>query len=302
MNEREILTKTIKKIEGAYASSTIRAYKSNFERFIVFCENLKASALPANPDDIASYISYLTKNGLTSASIRIGIASISTIHRLNQIDDPTLHPNVKIEVKKMHRKLGRMSKQAFGINAPLLEKMLMATKSDLQGLRDRALLLLAYDTLCRRSELTSLRFDDIKWDKTGIPLTIRLRKSKTDQEAIGRSLKLNIKTQKTLQNWIYFAKIIDGYLFRGVKNDGTITQELNPGQINRIYKRLARAANLPNEIVSQISGHSLRVGATQDLLLSGMGLAALMNKGRWSKLETAMRYAENAGIYPNPNI
>ena len=42
-----------------------------------------------------------------------------------------------------------------------------------------------------------------------------------------------------------------------------------------------------------ISGHSMRVGAAQDLLLSGASLPIMMNKGRWSKPDTVMRYVEN---------
>ncbi len=53
MNAHEILAKTIHKIEGAYAPSTIRAYKANFERFIRFCEKLNIDALPANSSDVA---------------------------------------------------------------------------------------------------------------------------------------------------------------------------------------------------------------------------------------------------------
>jgi len=50
---------------------------------------------------------------------------------------------------------------------------------------------------------------------------------------------------------------------------------------------------LPNEIINQISGHSIRVGAAQDLLKSGSSLATILSKGRWSKTDTAMRYLEN---------
>lgn len=293
MNAHEALTKTIEKIDGAYAPSTIRAYKTNFERFIQFCEDLQANALPADPNDIANYITHLTKSKLKSASVRIAIASISSIHKLNQLNDPTQHPSVKIELRRMHRTLGRANKQAFGITALTLEKMIGTTKQDLRGLRDRALLMLAYDSLCRRSELTSLRLDDIEWDAAGLPTRIRLRKSKTDQEAIGKSLRPTTKTQEAIKKWIEYAKIVEGFLFRGIKNNSDISGGLNPGQINRIYKRIATAANLSKEKIADISGHSMRVGAAQDLLVSGASLPVIMTKGRWSKSDTVMRYIEN---------
>jgi hypothetical protein len=53
----EILSQTLKLIDGAYAPATIRAYKANFERFIHFCEGHQLDALPASPSAVAQYIS-----------------------------------------------------------------------------------------------------------------------------------------------------------------------------------------------------------------------------------------------------
>ena len=298
-NPLTILYKTIEKIDGAYAPATIRAYKANFERFIHFCEKRNIDALPANPLDVALYISQLTRSGLKSSSIRIAIASISSIHKLNCLGDPTQHPDVKIELRRMHRTLGRSSKQAFGITAPILEKMLSATSNNLRGIRDRALLLLAYDSLCRRSELVSLRIADIQIDglENYAQMKVRLRKSKTDQELQGRWIFLTQRSTTALSLWLNQAKLKDGFLFRGINNAIDITQELKSSQINRIYKRLAKDAKLSKEIVNQISGHSMRVGAAQDLLKSGASMPLIMNKGRWSKTDTVMRYLE--GVNPN---
>lgn len=289
---KELLAKTITAIEGAYAPSTIRAYKSNFERFIQFCDESFVSALPAEPQDVAKFVSKLTPSGLKSASIRIAIASISSIHKLNLLNDPTQHPIVKIEMRRMHRALGKQSKQAFGITAPILEKMLCATNHNLRGIRDRALLLLAYDSMCRRSELVHLRTSDIKFDKSD--MKIRLRKSKTDQELQGRWIFPTKRSTKAIALWIDQAGLVDGYLFRGINNGNDITKELKSGQINRIYKRLAKDAKLPEDLIYRISGHSMRVGAAQDLLKSGASMPVIMNKGRWSKIDTVMRYLEES--------
>jgi len=298
MNAHEILAKTIYKIEGAYAPSTIRAYKANFERFIQFCEKQSTSSLPANPVNVASYIAHLTKSDLKSSSIRIAVASISSIHKLNLLNDPTQHPAVKIEMRRMHRILGRSSKQAYGITASLLEKMLETTRDDLRGVRDRALLLLAYDSMCRRSELVSLKIEDIILSEINdcTEMKIRLRKSKTDQELQGRWVRPSKKSAEAITKWVKQAKLDGGYLFRGINNATEITKELQSSQINRIYKRLAKATNLPREIIDRISGHSMRVGAAQDLLKSGASMPIIMNKGRWSKTDTVMRYLEEATL------
>ncbi len=292
---KELLIKTLRSIDGAYAPSTIRAYRVNFEKFIHFCDDGDTSSLPAKPLEVARYISKLTGSGLKSSSIRVSIAAISIIHKLNALDDPTQHPTVKIELRRMHRTLGRYSQQAFGITAPILEKMLNATAYNIRGVRDRALLLLAYDSMCRRSELVSLRITDIQIDELEncTQMKVRLRKSKTDQELQGRWLFLTQRSADALSLWLSQAKLKDGYLFRGINNAIDITQELKSSQINRIYKRLAKDANLPKEIIDHISGHSMRVGAAQDLLRSGASMPMIMNKGRWSKTDTVMRYLEN---------
>lgn len=298
-NAKELLNRTIIKIEGAYAPSTIRAYRSNFEKFIQFCEERKIAALPANPIDVALFIAHLTKSGLKSSSIRIAVASISSIHKLNCLIDPTQHPDVKIELKRMHRTLGRSSKQAFGITAPILEKLLNATSKNLRGVRDQALLLLAYDSMCRRSELVSLRVTDIQMNELEnyTQIKVRLRKSKTDQELQGKWIYLRRRSADAISTWLKQAKLQDGFLFRGISNAIDITQELKSSQINRIYKRLAKDAKLPKRIIDHISGHSMRVGAAQDLLRSGASIPMIMNKGRWYKTDTVMRYLENTSSF-----
>jgi site-specific recombinase XerD len=294
----QLLNETLIRIEGAYAPSTIRAYKSNFLKFIHFCDELKSNPLPGSPDDVASFIASLAKSGLKSSSIRIAVAAISSIHILNLLTDPTQHPNVKIELRRMHRTLGRYSAQAFGIRAPILEKLLGATDDSLRGTRDRALLLLAYDSMCRRSELVSLKISDINLNEEDntAEMKIRLRKSKIDQELQGRWIFPTQRSIEAINSWVEQAKLTDGYLFRGINNATEITDELNCSQINRIYKHLARNAKLSQETIDHISGHSMRVGAAQDLLKSGASMAMIMNRGRWSKTDTVMRYLEGANL------
>ncbi|MSQ04857.1 MAG: hypothetical protein EXR40_02550 [Nitrosomonadaceae bacterium] len=58
------------------------------------------------------------------------------------------------------------------------------------------------------------------------------------------------------------------------------TQEIKCSQINRIYKRLVKDAELPKEIIDHISGHSCRVGAAQDLVNASVNLLVIISKGR----------------------
>ena len=294
---RQLLKATALKIEGAYSPSTIRAYRANFAVFIRYCEEQGRSPLPSQPETVTKFVAHLSNGHLKSASIRIAIVAIAAIHRLNRFDDPTKDPDVALEVRRMYRKLGRASKQALGVTQPILEKLIGVTDDSLRGIRDRMLLLLAYDSLCRRSELVSLRIEDISKLGTDKGLQIRLRKSKTDPNAMGKWLHLSKRTQLAIEDWIDASGIEDGFLIRRMtKHGGILPRGISGGHINRIYKRLAAQAQLDADMVEHISGHSMRVGSAQDLMSSGASMPMLMNRGRWTKTDTVMRYLENAQV------
>lgn len=290
----KFLQETITKIEGAYAPSTIRAYRTDFNDFIHYCDDKNANALPAEPHLIVQYISQLTGSGRSSASIRRALCGLSAIHRLNRFEDPTKDPDVILEMRRMHRKLGRASKQAGGINADTLEKLLLATDDSIRGIRDRTLLLVAYDTMCRRSELVSLQVKDIKIiSKNGIETSsILLRKSKTDQDSTGKWLHLSERAHMALAKWISTLPKGQEMLFCGLNRALDTSPKIGAGQINRIYKKIARKAGLDESKIKNISGHSMRVGAAQDLLNSGASMPIIMQRGRWTKTDTVMRYVE----------
>ena len=295
IDPRELLANTLVKIEGAYAHASIRAYRADFNTFIQFCEDLNEESLPALPSSIANFIIKLSNDKRSSAGIRRAICGISTIHKLNRMDDPTKDPDVSIEMRRMHRKLGRSAKQAGSINLDILDQMLLATDDSIRGLRDRVLLLVAYDTLCRRSELVSLQVKDVKITiKNGIESTsILLRKSKTDQDSMGKWLRLSQRAGTALMEWIKQLPEGQENIYCGLNRAGNISLHLGGGQVNRIYKRIAKKAGLDESIIKGISGHSMRVGAAQDLLSSGASMPIMMQKGRWSKSDTVMRYVEH---------
>ena len=289
---KEILIKTVEKIEGAYAPSTIRAYRSNFEFFIKHCDENNVSALPAEPEIVAQYIRKLSDGHLKSSSIKIAVASIAALHNLNSLKDPTQNPDVKIEMRRMYRTLGRYAKQAYGINKGLLNKMLTATDNSLRGIRDKAILLVAYDSLCRRSELVSLEYEDFIIDDEDGSVKLKLRKSKTDPHGIGKHLYLSNEAQQALKDWITRSKISSGKIFRAITATGKIKDSLNSSYIGRIYKKLAKLSKIDVSIIKNISGHSMRVGAAQDLMQSKASFPVIMDRGRWSKIDTVMRYIE----------
>jgi integrase len=138
--------------------------------------------------------------------------------------------------------------------------------------------------------------DDVIIDSKNKTFKIKLRRSKTDQDGIGRWLHLSDITQQALLNWIDTSNIKSGKLFRGIKRGDRIIETLSCAQVNRIYKSIAARSCVDDSVVRLISGHSMRVGAAQDLLVSGASLPMIMQRGRWSKTDTVMRYIENTAF------
>lgn len=159
----QALTVLLAHIEGAYAANTIRAYRSDMLEFIAYCDMNDITALPASSATVASFLMLTMDQGIKTSTIRRKVASISSVHRLSGYNDPTKHPEVKITLRKISRHLGCRFDQAYSVTRPVLDQLIKACSQDLRGLRNKALLLIAYDSLRRRSELVSLRISDIDW-------------------------------------------------------------------------------------------------------------------------------------------
>jgi len=290
---QKTLSDLLAHIDGAYAPNTIRAYKADMLEFIRYCDQTCNTALPANPLTVSDFLLSTSTQGIKNSTIRRKVSSISAVHRLLNHIDSTKHPEVKITLRKISRQLGSRFDQAYPVTRDLLDKLLAVCKNDIRGLRNKALLLLAYDSMRRRSELISLRIEDINW-QLNQNSSILLRRSKTDQHGSGKWIHLTAETALAIKCWLDAANLSDGLILRGIKPGGHVTSSLCESRIPRIYKSLAKRAGFNESVVSGISGHSMRVGGAQDLLGLGASLPQIMTKGGWSKTDTVMRYVERS--------
>ena len=180
----------------------------------------------------------------------------------------------------------------------LRDKLIAACPKTLVGIRNRAVIAVGYDTLCRRSELVALRVEDLS-ELEGGAMSILVRRAKNDPFGDGRLGYLTSKTVKLLKRWLKVSKIRDGWLFRRIYGARIGDNYLNPFTINRIIKELAEAAKLEKSLVRQLSGHSMRVGAAQDMMTSGIGILPVMQAGGWRSMNIVGRYVQNASVEQN---
>ncbi len=143
----------------------------------------------------------------------------------------------------------------------------------------------------RRTELVSMRVQDMEWQsESGV--SVLLRRSKTDQYGSGKWIHLSTETTCALHDWLEVSGIQDGFLLRGIDAKERLTASLSVERVSKIFKTIAARAKLDPCVANGISGHSMRVGGAQDLLVQGASLPQIMVKGGWVKTDTVMRYVE----------
>ena len=271
---------------GAYADNTLRAYRADYKVFKQWCDANAIDPLSSTPERVAEFVHYEAKSKST-ATIRRRIASLSSLFKLNKLNDPTGSPEVVLALKRIHRQKGRAQKQAYPLTRDLLDQLLSVCGNDLKGQRDRVMLLLGYETMRRRSELCSFRFEDIEVLPRG-RTAIRLRFSKTDQYGEGKLLPISDDLVQAIQNWKTTAGLESGFILRGLTKTGGVRASLSPSHINLRLKELAEEIDIKPS--AELSGHSFRVGAAIDLLEAGESLEKIMLRGGWQSEATAIRY------------
>jgi integrase len=274
---------------GAYASNTERALRADVAIFTRWAAQEGRQALPASPDTVAAFIDAQGASK-APATVRRYVSSVATFHRAAGAANPCEAQAVKLALKRLHRAQGREQRQAAPINDRLVVRMLGAAGDGLRSSRDRALLVVAYTTMARRSELVALAREDLQTDADGFG-TVAIRRSKTDQEGVGDVAAITADAMHHLRAWLDAAGIEAGPMFRAVRKGGRIGAALDAGDVARVFKRLAMRAGLTAEEAARISGHSTRVGSAQDMIRFGADMAGAMQAGRWKTPEMLARYS-----------
>ena len=275
---------------GAFSPNTERALRADVEIFAAWCRHHLRVAVPASAATVVAFIDDRARVK-ASATVRRYVSSIATLHRALRRPNPLDHTRVRFALRRMHRRRGRRQAQVQGLTWPLRTRLLEAAGDRLIDARNRALLALGYDTLLRRSELVSLEVPDLLEEIDGTA-TLLVRASKTDVEGRGATLYLARDTVQLVKTWLDRGGVDDGRVFRSVRKDGTVGEQLDASQVPRIYKRMARHPGLPDDIVDTLAGHSTRVGPVQDMIACGIELPAILQSGRWQTTRMVHRYGE----------
>ena len=286
----EPLTAYLEEARGALSPNTERALRADVQIFAAWCRRHFRKAFPASPATVVGFVDEMARVK-TPATVRRYVSSIAALHKALRQSSPLESAAVRFALQRMHRLRGRRQAQVQGLTWPLRNRLLEAAGDRLIDVRNRALLAVGYDTLLRRSELVSLEVSDLLEEIDGTA-TLLVRSGKTDAGGRGAMLYVARDTVQLVKTWLERGGVGGGRLFRSVRKDDAVGEQLDASQVPRIYKRMARRAGLRGDIVDTLAGHSTRVGAVQDMIACGIGLPAILQSGRWQTTRMVQRYGE----------
>ncbi len=183
----ELTAEANEHIRNSRAKNTHRAYRADWEDFTTWCRHQGLSPLPASPETVALYLTDCAR-GLKPSTLQRRMASISQAHAAaGHTESPIKSALVRSVWRGIRRDRGVAPQgKAPALTADIRIMVNHLPKDKLLGIRDRALLLLGFAGAMRRSELVGLDVDDVVETEEG--LVVNIRKSKTDQEGMGRKI------------------------------------------------------------------------------------------------------------------
>jgi site-specific recombinase XerD len=163
-------------LESARARNTIRGYRSSFQQFQRWCYQAGLTCMPATDETIALYLSSQAAS-LRPSTLEHHLAAISKAHKAAGFPSPIPDSVLVFEtLKGIKRTHGTAPKQKAPVLAEDLRLMLRLTPDNVQGIRDRAILLVGFAGAFRRSELVALDVIDLKFQPEGLLVTLRRSK------------------------------------------------------------------------------------------------------------------------------
>jgi site-specific recombinase XerD len=213
---------TLLNLQSSKANNTVRAYKSDFNDFGIFCAQNGFKSLPSDPKIVSLYLTHLSTKDAKMSTLKRRLVSIGVIHKLKGHYLDTKHPSIIENIMGIKRRKGSIQKAKKPILIKSLKLIIDAidqqNKQEIKKFRDRSIILIGFSGGFRRNEIVSLDYDDLDFVPEG--LKINIKRSKTDQfgEGFTKALPYFDSSQYcpviSLKNWLDISKITSGPVFR----------------------------------------------------------------------------------------
>lgn len=303
----EHLINEFHKRSGRYAESTVKRLKLAWKVFLDWCIDHEHESLPASASTVEAF--FVDKaNSHHRNSLAVFKWAIAKIHHICGCPDPMSDIFVNEQYLQLRQKKVRSMeaiKQAIPFNEDHLEAITekLNANSDLMTRRNIALLTVGYETMLRASEVARIKISDLKWKEDGtvriqIPYTKTNKTGKPEVTLLSYHAALEIKRYMDAAN---LSELNDSYLFIPLtKHNKSVKPKLNEIGDN-IYtpistKTIENVYRWASKVLGHqvnLSSHSARVGAAQDLLKKGYSLPQIQQSGRWTSPEMVTRYGSD---------
>ena len=295
---------TLNNLKLSKSSNTLRAYKSDFKDFGVFCAKHGFNSMPSEPKVVSLYLTHLSSKSKIS-TLRRRLVSISVVHRLKGHYLDTKHPVIIENLMGIKRKKGSIQIGKKPILISHLKQIINVIDEQkiekIKKLRNRTLILVGFGGGFRRTELISLDYEDLDFVEEGVKIT--LRRSKTDQFGEGLMKGLPYFDNKnycpvtSLKNWLYLSKIKTGPIFRRFAKGSILTSHrLTDQSVVLIIKDCLKLLGIESQ---NFSGHSLRSGFATVAAESGADERSIMAMTGHKTTQMVRRYIREANIFKN---
>jgi len=296
---------TLLNLQNSKANNTIRAYRSDFKDFGIFCAQNGFKSLPSEPKIVSLYLTYLSTKDIKMSTLKRRLVSIGVIHKLKGYYLDTKHPSIIENIMGIKRRKGSFQngKKPILINdlKLLINVIDEQNRDEIKKLRDRSIILIGFSGGFRRNEIVSLDYDDLNFVSEG--LKINIKRSKTDQFGEGSTKALPYFNNSqycpvvSLKNWIEISKIKSGSLFRRFsKGSKLLDKRLTDQTVALLIKEYLKIAGIDNK---NYSGHSLRSGFATSAAESGVEERSIMAMTGHKSAEMVRRYIKEADLFKN---
>ena len=296
---------TLLNLQSSKASNTVRAYKSDFNDFGVFCAQNGFKSLPSEPKVVSLYLTHLSTKDAKMSTLKRRLVSIGVIHKLKGHYLDTKHPTIIENIMGIKRRKGSFQEAKKPILINSLKKIInvidQQKKEEIKKLRDRSIILIGFSGGFRRNEIVSLDYDDLDFVPEGLKLSIR--RSKTDQfgEGFIKALPYFDSSKYcpvvSLKKLIDLSKIKSGPVFRRFIKGSKLSENRLTGQtVALLIKEYLNLAGIDSK---NFSGHSLRSGFATSAAESGVEERNIMAMTGHKSTEMVRRYIKEANLFKN---
>ena len=101
---------TLLNLKSSKADNTIRAYKSDFNDFGLFCAQNGFKSLPSEPKIVSLYLTHLSTKDVKMSTLKRRLVSIGVIHKLKGHYLDTKHPSIIENIMGIKRRKGSAQK------------------------------------------------------------------------------------------------------------------------------------------------------------------------------------------------